>query len=85
MFSTSAFDKTEENAIMKKRCILLFILFLIIILSSFYFLFYYQKEEMKDNGIIIIPSNLNDYRIIPKDNGGIDAPCLKILGCEENE
>lgn len=70
---------------MKKKNILFIILFLIIIFSSFCFIFYHQKNAVLDNGIIVIPSNLENYRIIPKDIGGIDSLCLKILECEENE
>ena len=51
----------------------IFSLILAIFISSVYF--YAKKEEEE---IIEIKTNLNEYRIIPKDKGGVDTPDLNI-------
>lgn len=64
--------------------------FLVIVLlffvASVYLIFFYINSNDKDinrNGIVSIKSNLQNYKIIPIDKGGIKAPCLEILGCEK--
>ena len=52
---------------------IIFSLILAILITAIYF--YTKKEEEE---IIEIKTNLNDYRIIPKDKGGVDTPDLNI-------
>ena len=51
----------------------IFSLILAILITAIYF--YTKKEEEE---IIEIKTNLNDYRIITKDKGGVDTPDLNI-------
>ena len=47
------------------------------------FIFFYFNpigSDFKEDAIIIIESNLNDYRIIPDDKGGLPQYDLGILG-----
>ena len=53
---------------------IIFSLILAIFITAIYF--YTKKEEEEE--IIEIKTNLNDYRIIPKDKGGVDTPDLNI-------
>ena len=64
--------------------------FLVIVLlffvASVYLIFFYINSNDKDinrNGIVSIKSNLQNYKIIPIDKGGIKAPCFEILGCKK--
>ena len=52
---------------------IIFSLILAIFITAIYF--YTKKEEEE---IMEIKTNLNDYRIIPKDKGGVDTPDLNI-------
>ena len=51
----------------------IFSLIIVTLIAAIYF--YTNKEEEE---IIEIKTNLNEYRIIPKDKGGIDTPDLNI-------
>ncbi len=51
----------------------IFSLILAIFIAAIYF---YTKKDKQ--GIIEIKTNLNEYRIIPKDKGGVDTPDLNI-------
>jgi len=53
--------------------IILFIIFIYIYLNPI-------RSDFKEDAIIIIESNLNDYRIIPDDKGGLPQYDLGILG-----
>ena len=64
--------------------------FLVIVLlffvASVYLIFFYINSDDKDinsKGIVSIKSNLQNYKIIHIDKGGIKTPCLEILGCEK--
>lgn len=68
---------------MKPRNASIIIILTLIILSYPLYLFINTKSNEETNsGIIIIKSNLNNYKVIPKDKGGIKTPCLEILECE---
>ena len=55
------------------------LLALIAVLSfSYYYLF--EKKNSVDE-IIFIESNLDNYRTIPKDKGGLNDPCLNLEVC----
>ena len=45
---------------------------------SYYYLF--EKKNSVDE-IIFIESNLDNYRTIPKDKGGLNDPCLNLEVC----
>ncbi len=69
---------------MKTKNVLVIVLLFFV--ASVYLIFFYIKSNDKDinsNGIVSIKSNLQNYKIIPIDKGGIKAPCLEILGCEK--
>ena len=69
---------------MKTKNVLVIVL--LFFFASVYLIFFYIKSNDKDinsNGIVSIKSNLQNYKIIPIDKGGIKAPCLEILGCEK--
>ena len=69
---------------MKTKNVLVIVLLFFI--ASVYLIFFYINSNDKDinsNGIVSIKSNLQNYKIIPIDKGGIKAPCLEILGCEK--
>ena len=51
----------------------IFSFILAIFIFAVYFYSYKEEEE-----IIEIKTNLNDYRVIPKDKGGVDAPDLNV-------
>ena len=54
---------------------------LIILFIIFIFIYFYPiGSDFKEDAIIIIESNLNDYRIIPDDKGGLPQYDLGILG-----
>ena len=52
-----------------------FIIFSLILTIFITVIYFYTKNEEE---IIEIKTNLNDYRIIPKDKGGVDTPDLNI-------
>tara|TARA_X000001036_G_C20417710_1_gene699779 strand:+ start:466 stop:675 length:210 start_codon:yes stop_codon:yes gene_type:complete len=69
---------------MKTKNVLVIVLLFFV--ASVYLIFFYINSNDKDinsNGIVSIKSNLQNYKIIPIDKGGIKAPCLEILGCEK--
>ena len=53
------------------------ILFLI---SSFGYYYFFEDKKVVDE-IIFINSNLDNYRTIPENKGGIDDPCLNLDVC----
>ena len=59
--------------------------FLILIISLCLFYFYINSgdKDLKNSGIVEIKTNLENYKIIPVDKGGIKSPCLEILECEK--
>ena len=63
----------------------LVILILIILAITLFFFLYVNSEDgsFRENGIVEIKTNLQNYKIIPKDKGGIKMPCLEILECEK--
>ena len=58
------------------------LLFFIILFFSIYWYFNSNDQDININGIKAVKSNLQNYKIIPIDKGGIKAPCLEILECE---
>ena len=40
-------------------------------------LFYYMTEQ-RGSGIIFIESNLDNYRVIPEDRGGVKSLCVEL-------
>ena len=69
---------------MKIKNITLFsLLFFIILLFPIYWYINSNDKDINSNGIKVVKSNLQNYKIIPIDKGGIKAPCLEILECEE--
>ena len=55
----------------------------IISLCLFYFFINSGDKDLKNSGIVEIKTNLENYKIIPVDKGGINSPCLEILECEK--
>ena len=53
------------------------ILLISLILSLIYF--FSSAKNMNEDAIIIIDSNLGDYRMVPDDKGGLTIYDLKIL------
>tara|TARA_B100000700_G_C14558761_1_gene630092 strand:- start:19 stop:234 length:216 start_codon:yes stop_codon:yes gene_type:complete len=51
---------------------------LVISLLSYYYLF--DEKNLIDE-IIFIDSNLDNYRTIPEDKGGLNDPCLNLEVC----
>lgn len=68
---------------MSKNFFFLFILFSVILLTYLIYSYLENQKANNDIGIIFIKSNLENYRIIPEDKGGINSPCLEILGCKK--
>ena len=54
-------------------------LVLLVIYSLSYF--YLVDEKNSVNEIIFIESNLDNYRTIPEDKGGLNDPCLNLEVC----
>tara|TARA_B100001250_G_C19610814_1_gene704866 strand:+ start:179 stop:394 length:216 start_codon:yes stop_codon:yes gene_type:complete len=54
-------------------------LFLLVIFSLAYY--YLVDEKNSVDEIIFIESNLDNYRTIPKDKGGLNDPCLNLEVC----
>ena len=55
----------------------IFILLISLIVALIYF--YSSAKNMNEDAIIIIDSNLGDYRMVPDDKGGLTIYDLKIL------
>ena len=53
-----------------------FIFFSLILAIFIIVIYFYTKKDQEE--IIEIKTNLNEYRIIPKDKGGVDTPDLNI-------
>ena len=58
-----------------------YLLFSLVILCIIFIFIYFNSIEgkLKEDGIIIINSNLKNYRIIPDDKGGLPQYDLDIL------
>ena len=59
----------------KKNYIVILLIFLIVALTYFFS----SEKNMNEDAIIIIDSNLGDYRMVPDDKGGLTIYDLKIL------
>ena len=59
----------------KKNYIFILLIFLIVTLIYFFS----SAKNINDNTIILIDSNLGDYRMVPDDKGGLTIYDLKIL------
>ena len=55
----------------------IFILLISLIVTLIYF--YSSVKNMNEDEIILIDSNLGDYRMVPDDKGGLTIYDLKIL------
>ena len=55
----------------------IFILLISLIVALIYF--FSSAKNMNEDAIIIIDSNLGDYRMVPEDKGGLTIYDLKIL------
>ena len=55
----------------------IFILLISLILTLIYF--FSSAKNMNEDAIILIDSNLGDYRMVPDDKGGLTIYDLKIL------
>ena len=55
----------------------IFILLISLIVTLIYF--FSSAKNMNEDAIILIDSNLGDYRIVPEDKGGLTIYDLKIL------
>ena len=59
-----------------------FLLAAIILLAISSFSYYYLIDENNSSDeILFIESNLDNYRTIPEDKGGLDDPCLNLEVC----
>ena len=54
------------------------IILLVILSFSYYYLVYLNNAS---DEILSIKSNLDNYRVIPEDKGGLDDPCLTLEVC----
>ena len=54
---------------------------LILFLISSFGYYYFFKDLKAVDEIIFINSNLDNYRTIPENKGGIDDPCLNLDVC----
>ena len=54
---------------------------LILFLISSFGYYYFVKDKKAVDEIIFINSNLDNYRTIPENKGGIDDPCLNLDVC----
>ncbi|MDC3144496.1 hypothetical protein OA527_05725 [Pelagibacteraceae bacterium] len=59
----------------KKNYIVILLIFLIVTLIYFIS----SEKNMNGDAIILIDSNLGDYRMVPDDKGGLTIYDLKIL------
>ena len=55
----------------------IFILLISLIVALIYF--FSSAKNMNEDAIILIDSNLGDYRMVPEDKGGLTIYDLKIL------
>ena len=55
----------------------IFILLISLIVTLIYF--FSSAKNMNEDAIILIDSNLGDYRMVPEDKGGLTIYDLKIL------
>jgi hypothetical protein len=55
----------------------IFILLISLIVTLIYF--FSSAKNMNEDAIIIIDSNIGDYRMVPDDKGGLTIYDLKIL------
>ena len=61
---------------MIKKNYIVILLFSLIVTLIYYFS---SAKNMNEDAIIIIDSNLGDYRMVPDDKGGLTIYDLKIL------
>ncbi len=54
---------------------------LVLLLISSLSYYYLVDEKNSVNEIIFIESNLDNYRTIPEDKGGLNDPCLNLEVC----
>ena len=59
----------------KQSYIVILLIFLIVTLIYFFS----SEKNMNEDAIILIDSNLGDYRMVPEDKGGLTIYDLKIL------
>ena len=59
----------------KKNYIFILLIFLIVTLIYFFS----SAKNINEDAIILIDSNLGDYRMVPDDKGGLTIYDLKIL------
>ena len=52
----------------------------LLVISSFSY-YYLVDEKNSVDEIIFIESNLDNYRTIPEDKGGLNDPCLNLEVC----
>jgi len=52
----------------------------LLVVSSFSY-YYLANEKNPVDEIIFIESNLDNYRTIPEDKGGLNDPCLNLEVC----
>ena len=61
---------------MIKKSYIVILLFSLIVTLIYYFS---SAKNMNEDAIILIDSNLGDYRMVPDDKGGLTIYDLKIL------
>ena len=66
---------------MKFTSIYFFSAALVLLVISSLSYYYLVDEKNSVNEIIFIESNLDNYRIIPEDKGGLNDPCLNLDVC----
>ena len=55
---------------------------MLVLLAVSSFIYYYLVDEKNlIDEIIFIESNLDNYRTIPEDKGGLNDPCLNLEVC----
>ena len=59
---------------------LLSAILILLAISSFSYYYIFEKNNSVDE-IIFIESNLDNYRTIPEDKGGLNDPCLNLEVC----
>ena len=52
----------------------------LLVVSSFSYYYLVDKNNLVEE-IIFIESNLDNYRTIPEDKGGLNDPCLNLEVC----
>ena len=58
-----------------------FLLSAIVLLAISSFSYYLIDKNDSSDEILFIESNLDNYRTIPEDKGGLDDPCLNLEIC----